>query len=270
VSGVLRVLVDDSCDMGAIRAALACAEDRHPKIVRECLNGTTEILEANWTRLDSPKREAQVRISALDVSRTHGMGGLAMQPMLVRILRQALVDNGTDEELHAWHADLQNLALVAAMAHSEGRAPSGADLCAAYAPNPWSGSFVERAAPKAPPGTTRRTADKPSGPDGTIPERRSPNGVRTMDAEGFARHLPDMPDIALIRNAEFNGAGRARVRLSGMFGTARHMSAPTMEIIRAHARFRHVAAADRDDAARCSTATSPDADHDENTTGTRP
>jgi hypothetical protein len=270
VSGVLRVLVDDSCDKAAIRAALACAEDRHPKIVRDCLNHTTEIVEANWTRLDSPKRETQVRISAFDVSRTHGMGGVAMQPMLVRILRQALVDDATDEDLHRWHADLQNLALVAAMAHSEGREPSGADLCAAYAPNPWSGSFVERAAPTAPPGTTRRNRDVPSNPDGTIPERRSPNGVRTMDAEGFARHLPDMPDVAIIRKADFNGAGRARVHLSGLFGTARHMSAGTMEIVRAHARFRHVAAADRDDATRCAASRQPTADHDDLTTGPRP
>lgn len=209
-----RTAVDDACDLDAIRAVLACARDRKPRVER-AENGIVRMLEMTWVRTDSPKRAASLRISCLDARPAEGMDAEALREMAETILAQSLVDETSSADLHRWHADLSHLAAFAADEHvqSTGKA-SIVDTCHATAGTPW-------ASPSAGRGAT---------------ERRDRDILRTLDAAAFTRIAPEIPRIVLVRTADFSRKGGARVALGPLHGSSSFQNDP-MTLLRAHARF---------------------------------
>ena len=211
----LLVAVDDSADRDALRAVLACAEDRAPKIQRDSLgSGSSRVgwVEATWTRLDSPKREASFRFSGIhrDDEPFPGMSNAdVVERVVLPCLRGALDGDRLDDAgLSGLYESLCALALHAALEHDG--PPSVVDFCSASAGTPWSRAGAERAA-------TSRT--------GPI--------LRTMDAEAVASTLPGLPDVVLVRDADFNNRGGARIAVGALHGKAAHLSASSVDAMKA-------------------------------------
>ena len=217
-------VIDDKADLDALRGVLACALDRAPKVERENVSEHVSILEMSWVRLDSPKREASLRISSLENQRVMPGSAEDMRLLAVRILERALSDDPAHDVdqtmIDGWHADLKALGAYAALRqHADDPRLSRTDHCHASAGTAW--------------------AD----PSGDRPGERGNDGIiDTIDAARIERLLPDLPRIVLVRKASVNRAGRSHVLLGSLHGATEFMKLDLVERMRLDARFGHLEA----------------------------
>lgn len=218
----LVCVIDDKADLASIRRVLDCAVSRAPKIGRLNMGAHTSILEMTWVRLDSPKREASLRISCLEAQKARPGSAEDMRAMAIEVLELALSDNPgqrvDDPTLHRWHADLKDLGAYAAIRQNEADpAVSRADFCHASAGTAWADAMGDR------PGI-----------------RGNNDVIRTIEADRVRKMLPDLPRIVLVRNASTNGRGRSHVGLGALHGGTSFMDLDEAERTRLDARFRHL------------------------------
>lgn len=211
--------IDDKADISSIHHVLECARDREPFVERrDGSESEVYVLEMTWTREDSPKREAALRISAFGdaPARALGRNREGMQALAVRVLEGALTDEARgDREVHRLAAELREAAVYAARrSHAEDGVLSRTDHCHATAATPWSAAKASRPGPK---------------------DDRSV--IPTLDDAVLRRLLPDMPKVVLVRDAKTNGRGRSLVTLEGLNGSASFMDLDVIESMRLDDRF---------------------------------
>lgn len=215
----LMCVVDETANLAAIRGVLACALSRAPKVDRTNSGAHVSIVEMTWVRLDSPKREASLRISCLENRRVRPGSAEDMRTLAVEILERALSDDPehgvSQTRMDAWHADLKALGAYAAIRqHVEDPRVSRVDLCHASAGTAWADACGDR------PGT-----------------KGNEEIIVTIDVERVRRLLPDLPRIVLVREAKINGAGRSHVLLGALHGSTPFMDVDIVERMRLDARF---------------------------------
>ena len=216
----LVCIIDERADLSAIRKVLDCARDRTPKVTRENVSENTSILEMTWVSLDSPKREAALRISSFEAQKVRPGSAEDMRLLAVEVLEHALSDDPThgvsQEQVNGWHGDLRMAAAYAAIRHGESDPRvSRVDLCQATAGTAWADAI----------------GDHPG-------EKGNKEIIPILDAQRIARLLPDLPRIVLVREAKTNRAGRSFVRLGALHGSTDFMDLGIVERLRLDARFR--------------------------------
>lgn len=216
----LVCVIDDKADLSAIRKVLDCARDRTPKVTRENVSENTSILEMTWVRVDSPKREAALRISSFEAQKVRPGSAEDMRLMAVEVLERALSDDPahsvSQEMLDGWHKDLRMAAAYAAtLQHDSDPRISRVDLCHASAGTAWADAIGDR------PG-----------------EKGNKEIIPILDADRIARLLPDLPRIVLVRGAKTNRAGRSLVNLGALHGSTDFMDLSIVERLRLDSLFR--------------------------------
>jgi len=215
-------VVDDQADLDALRGVLACALTRAPTIERKSSGHHVSIVEMTWVRLDSPKREASLRISCLENQPVRPGSAEDMRLLAVGILERALSDDPahavSEEDLHGWHADLKAVGAYASLRqHAEDPRVSRTDYCHASAGTAWADACGDR------------------------PGERGDDGIiDTIDAGRIERLLPDLPRLVLVRKGKVNGAGRSHVLLGALHGSTEFMNLDLVERMRLDARFAHL------------------------------
>lgn len=210
----LIVAVSDKCDLKAIEAACVCAHDRDPRVDAGSLGRYVSKAQLTWTRTDSPKREASFSISSIDGGPVRTGGRANARVIAQTVLERALDCTVSLNDLLGWKQDLEQLAAFAALASWDGGDPSVQDHCSATTATAWSSSFAIRS---------------PTAMSGPV--------VRTMEQDDVVRLLPHLPPVVLIRSADFNNKGGARVSAEALHGKARFMDTSAVERLRLHARF---------------------------------
>lgn len=215
----LMCAISDKADLAALRGVLACALTRPPKVGRVNSGDHVSAVEMTWVRLDSPKREASLRISCLENQRVPPGSAEDMRLVAVEVLERALSDDpahaADQTQVDRWHSDLKALSAYASIRqHAEDPRVSRVDICQVSAATAWAEACGDR------PGT--------KGTRGIIP---------TMDGDRVRRLLPNLPKIVLVREGKVNNAGRSHVVIGAMHGTTTFMDLDLVERMRLDARF---------------------------------
>jgi hypothetical protein len=215
----LRVIVDEEkCDRASIEAALACAASRNPNTVGQSAMSGVTIIEMTWRRLDSPKQAATFRISCMNSEIVGHLNKDQLRAVAEQVLRAALVDDTTEEILREIQRDLEEASSYAAWRFMDGHeTPAGVRMCYSSAGTPWTRA-VGNLAVEADAGW------------------KNPQ-VAMLDADGLAALLPDMPDVVLMREADFAKTGHARIVVGPMHGEGADIAGDPLETMRLSSRF---------------------------------
>ena len=211
----LKVAINDTCDLGAIRTLLDCVRDRDPRIVSGSKYGGYFFADLNWTYADSPKREAQMEISTTDAGGVRVGKPPIARAMALTILERAMEDHLTIEDLIGWRKGLKELALHAALMHHERHPEIPLEgHYSASADTPWRTATAVR-----------------------MESTRPTTVVRTMHEDEIRRLLPKLPPIVLVQSASMGRRGGARISVTSMRGVDMFTDMNAVERLRALTRF---------------------------------
>lgn len=219
-----RVVVEERHDPEALRIVLQCLREREPKMSLEKSgprDSSIWIYQMEWTRPDSPKQLACLRITSMDRPPFKDIPREQAIEECVLMIELAIGDETTQREIDGWHADLREIAMHAAAEHEAqaGVEPSTHDFCFASAASPWSHAGAWR------PGWRKSPTDYCYDP------------IPTLDHDRMAQALPDMPRIVLMREAKLSKKGSAKIRMTGLHGSGPFRSRCITSRLRSAARF---------------------------------